>query len=69
MKKKHLVILELRRSRFHQCKNPFLIDNKDINKIVVSNKISFGKKKVLNTLFVTKMIKKVTPLCIILSKT
>ena len=44
MKKKHLVILELKRSRFHQCKSPFLIDNKDINKIVVSNKISFGKK-------------------------
>ena len=30
--------------KFHQHKNPILINNIDINKIVVSNKVSFGKK-------------------------
>ena len=29
--------------KFHQYKRPISIDNKDVNKIVVSNKISFGK--------------------------
>ena len=30
--------------KFHQYKSPILIDNIDNNKIVVSNKVSFGKK-------------------------
>ena len=30
--------------KFHQYKSSILIDNIDINKIVVSNKFSFGKK-------------------------
>ena len=29
---------------FHQHKSPFLIDNIDINKIVVSSQVSLGKK-------------------------
>ena len=29
--------------KFHQYKSPILIDYIDINKIVVSNKISYGK--------------------------
>ena len=30
--------------QFHQHQNPISIDNIDINKIVVSSKVSFGKK-------------------------
>ena len=35
---------EIEKHKFHQYKSPILIDNVDINKIVVSNKSSFGKK-------------------------
>ena len=35
---------EIKKYRFHQHKSPILMDNIDINKSVVSNKISFGKK-------------------------
>ena len=35
---------EVEKYKFHQHKSPFLIDNIDINKILVSNKVSFGKK-------------------------
>ena len=30
--------------KFHQNKSPFLINDRDINKIAVSNKLSFGKQ-------------------------
>ena len=33
---------EIKKQKFHQCKKS--IKNIDINKIVVSNKVSFGKK-------------------------
>ena len=39
----------------------------DINKVVVSNKLSFGKND-LNTLLAKKIIKKTRPLCIFLPK-
>ena len=35
---------KIEKFKFHQHKSPFLIDNIDINKIVVSTKVSFGKK-------------------------
>ena len=35
---------EIEKYKFHQYKSPISIDNIDVNKIVVSNKISFGKK-------------------------
>ena len=35
---------EIEKHEFHQHKNPILRNNIDINKIVVSNKVSFGKK-------------------------
>ena len=35
---------EIEKYKFHQHKNPILIERIDINKIVVSNKASFGKK-------------------------
>ena len=36
--------IEIRKENFHQHKSPILINNIDINKILVSNKISFSKK-------------------------
>ena len=43
---------------FHGPKNPILIYDVHIDRIVVSNKVPFGKKKVLNILLGTKIIKK-----------
>ena len=37
-------VTKIEKFKFHQHKSPFLIDNIDINKIVVSTKVSFGKK-------------------------
>ena len=36
---------EIEKYKFHQYKKPISIENIDINKIVVSNKVSFGKKE------------------------
>ena len=36
--------IEIEKQKFHQHKRPILIKNIDINKIVVSNNVSFGKK-------------------------
>ena len=36
--------IEIEKQKFHQYKRPISITNIDINKIIVSNKISFGKK-------------------------
>ena len=52
--------------KFHQHKETISIKNIDINKIVVSYKVSFIKKD-LNTLLVAKVLKK-RPLCIFLPK-
>ena len=36
--------IEIQKQKFRQHKAPISIKNRDINKIVVSNKVSFGKK-------------------------
>ena len=36
--------IEIEKEKFHQNKRPISIKNIDINEIVVSNKVSFGKK-------------------------
>ena len=36
--------IEIEKLKFHQHKSPILINNIDINKILVSNKVSFGKR-------------------------
>ena len=48
---------EIEKYKFHQHKNSFLVGNIDINKTVLSSKVSFGKR-VLNILLVMKMLKK-----------
>ena len=35
--------IEIKKQKFHQHKKPILIDNIDVNKIAVFNKISFSK--------------------------
>ena len=35
---------EVEKLKFHQYRSPALISDKDINKIVVSNKVPFGKR-------------------------
>ena len=50
---------ETEKHKFHQHKNSISIYDVDIKKILVSNKVSLGKK-VLNILLVTKMVKKLT---------
>ena len=49
--------IEIQKQKFHQHKGPISIKNIDINKIVVSNKVSFGKKG-FNISLTTKMLKK-----------
>ena len=53
---------QIEKHKFHQHKSPILINNIDINKIVESNKVSFGFKYFIGC----KDGKKVTPLCILL---
>ena len=36
--------IEIQKQKFHQRKEPISTKDKDMNKIVVSNKVSFGKK-------------------------
>ena len=55
---------ECKKQKFHQHKRPILIKNVDVNKVVVSYKISFGKKYLTISL-ATKVLKN---LCIFLSK-
>ena len=54
------MILRLKNTNFTNIKTLFyfILVNIDVNKIVVSNKISFGKKKILNILLAIKMLKK-----------
>ena len=42
---------------FNRHKEPISIKNIDINKVIVSNKVPFGKKN-LNILFATKILEK-----------
>ena len=58
---------EIEKYKFHQHKSSFLIANIDINKIVVSSKVSFGKR-VLNILLAMKMLKKIRPSCMFFQK-
>ena len=52
------VDIEIKKQKLHQHKCPISTANIDINKIVVSNNFSFSKKKVLNVLLATEMLKK-----------
>ena len=53
--------------KFHQYKSPILIDYIYINKIVVSNKISYGKND-FKYFIGYKDAKRIRPLCILLRK-
>ena len=55
--------IEIEKQKFHQHKRPISIKNIDINKIVVSNKVSFGKN-----VFIGYKDDKIKTLCIFLPK-
>ena len=59
---------EIEEYEFHQYKNPILIINIDINKLVVSSKLSFCKQDFRYFIGYIED-KKNRPLCIFLSKT
>ena len=71
IKKEKIIIkfgdIEIEKQKFHQYKRPILIKNIDVNKIVVSNKVSFCKKglKYFNGY---KYAKKLIHLCIFLPR-
>ena len=48
---------EIEEYKFHQYRSPILINNKDVNKIVVSNKFPFSKQDFKYSLL-TKIIRK-----------
>ena len=59
---------KIEKYKFHQHQYLILIHNKDINKIVVSNKVSFDRK--VSKYFIGyKDGKKIIPFCIFLPKT
>ena len=58
---------EIEENEFHQQKNPISINNIDVNKIVVSNKLPFGKQD-LKYFYGYKDAKKIGPLCIFFLK-
>ena len=61
------VDIEIQKQTFHLLKEPLGIKNIDINKLVVSNKVPFGKKGF--QLFIWyKDAKKIRPSCIFLLK-
>ena len=59
--------IEIEKQKFHQNKIPTSIKNVDINKIVVSNRVSFGKKKRFKY-FIGYKDDKTRTLCIFLPK-
>ena len=60
--------IEIEKQKSHQYKRPISIKNIDINKIVVSNNVYFGKKKGFKCFIGYKDAKKTRPLCIFLPK-
>ena len=44
------------KTKFHYSKNPVWIDDADIDKILISKKVYFGIRKVINIFLVTKMM-------------
>ena len=59
--------IEIQKRKCHPVKESISIKNIDINKIVVSNKVSFGKKG-FKYFIGYKDAKKIRPLCIFLPK-
>ena len=59
--------IEIEKQKIYQHKRPISIKNIDINKIVVSDEVSFGKKGFIYFIGY-KNTKKIRPLCIFLPK-
>ena len=59
--------IKIQKPKFHQRKRPISIANIDIDKILVSNKVSFGKKE-FKYFIGHKNAQKTNPLCMFLPK-
>ena len=59
--------IEIEKQKFHQHKSPISINNIDINKTAVSNKVCFSKK-VFKYFIGYKDAKEIRPFCILLPK-
>ena len=59
--------IEIQKPSNSPTEEPISIANIDINEVIVSNKVSFGKKG-FKFFIVNKDAKKIRPLCILLSK-
>ena len=46
---------EIKKRKFHHCKNLILLEDADINKILICSIVS-SVEKIINTLLVTKML-------------
>ena len=62
---KNFLDIEVNKPKFHQHKRHISTKNIDINKIIVSNKVSFGQKR-FKYFIDYKDAKKFPPLCIII---
>ena len=60
--------IEIQKQKFLQHKGRISIKNIDINKVVITNMVSFGKKKEFAYFIGNKDAKKSRPLCIFLPK-
>ena len=63
-----MAILKSKSKKFLQHKGRISIKNIDINKVVITNMVSFGKKKEFAYFIGNKDAKKSRPLCIFLPK-
>ena len=45
--------IEIKKNKFYRHKTPIFLEDADIEKVLVSNKISFVEKKTISTLLVT----------------
>ena len=57
---------KINKSNFYRNKKPFIIDDTDVNRIVISKKDRYGKKKLLNILLgLMMMISRLNALIIV----
>ena len=61
-----LGLIKVKINHYHQ--NQFLINNVDIDKILISNKVSFGKKGCKYFISFNNDDNKINPVCIMLPK-
>ena len=54
------VVIEIEKNKFYRHKSPISLKDVDIGKVLVSNKISFGKKNLIKSLHIIFLKKHIT---------